>query len=190
MTPLNDVTTRADPQEAWFWWICEKARGSSNLRGLSVEHAVAMSYELAALHITPDPVDELSLLVAEREAERETLPRRVRVVKAGYNNYWYANSIGQEFEVTGVCYLNDTPGYWVINPAEPNQTEHYVIDLADCEPVPCYDGGACRNESAVRALQARLKLAEDLVREFVLDLRVLTPQQREAWEKWTSKGAG
>lgn len=38
----------------------------------------------------------------------------------------------------------------------------------------------------LRALQARLKLADDLVRKFVHRNSPMTPQQREAWEKWNT----
>lgn len=130
----------------------------------ALEHITIGLEVLAIYGYTPDPVaapemetvDELSSLMAEREAERETLPRRVRVVKAGGPKFWYANSIGKVFEVTGNVRSIFAPGYWVINPDDPSRIEHYVIDIEDCEIVtePTPDPLSDRERELLR--QARI----------------------------------
>jgi hypothetical protein len=60
-------------------------------------------------------------------------PFRIVITKAGKPSYWYANSIGEEFDVVDVYRYDFPPSSFIVN--NDGETESFVVSWCDCELV-------------------------------------------------------
>jgi transposase-like protein len=79
------------------------------------------------------------VLEAEEVVLAQGAATKVRVVSAGKPSYWYANMVGEEFEVLEP---DGGSGYWVVRNLAGRDGISYSISGEDCEPVEEYSGTA------------------------------------------------
>lgn len=182
MTPARDESYQHIANTLQFCHeqltLCKQAIGSPSVNEYTpyilnmhvkgaAEHAEIALEMLAIYGYTPDPVaapesvDELSSLIAEREAERETeavivnsyirvhdepetlemeileLPSKgwIRITGAMYDTMWYATQIGKVFEVRNVCSMEGTGNNDAYEVARSDVYYPAFVYFSDCEPV-------------------------------------------------------